>query len=304
MSAESVINTIRRNYQNTLIIGTDINPQSSLYIAKKVDVFIQVPKFDDENYLKKIRNIVNEYKINNILPLTDPEIDILSLNRSYFSDLNVILCISNSNSISNSRDKNRLYNIFKNHELIKVPKVYNIHEIDISSIPYPVISKPNNGRSSEGFRKYSSPTEMSRILSVNTIFQEFIEGNIYTVDVVRSDNNNVVSLPRLELIRTSNGAGLTVQIESSNFELKNLAKTVVNELNLVGAINMEFIYDGQDYYLIDVNPRFSAGIEFSIISGFNLVQLHIDYFNGKLTSIKPQTFTNQIVTKVYKTIAM
>ena len=77
----------------------------------------------------------------------------------------------------------------------------------------PVLAKIANGRSSEGLLKFNAPKEVPSYLHKDYIYQPYLSGSIYTVDVLKSWNSEIVIVPRKELIRTSNGAGLAVKVE-------------------------------------------------------------------------------------------
>ena len=49
---------------------------------------------------------------------------------------------------------------------------------------------------------------------------------------------------------------------------------------------MEFIKNEKGYFLIDINPRFSAGIAFSCKTGYDFINAHLDCFIGK--ALPPQ----------------
>ena len=55
---------------------------------------------------------------------------------------------------------------------------------------------------------------------------------------------------------------------------------ITEKLSIVGCINIEFIKFEGVYYLMDVNPRFSAGIAFSILAGYDVVKNHLNCFIG------------------------
>jgi carbamoyl-phosphate synthase large subunit len=85
---------------------------------------------------------------------------------------------------------------------------------------------------------------------------------------------------RQELIRTSHGAGITVEIISNDY-LEMISELILSKLNYSGFANIEFLYDGNEYYLMDINPRFSAGVGFSILSGYDMVTNLVNSFYGK-----------------------
>lgn len=61
---------------------------------------------------------------------------------------------------------------------------------------------------------------------------------------------------------------------------------------------MEFIQSKGKYYLIDINPRFSAGVAFSRMVGYNMVLNHLNCFIAQ--DIQDGIlYQEQIITKRY-----
>lgn len=61
---------------------------------------------------------------------------------------------------------------------------------------------------------------------------------------------------------------------------------------------MEFINNEKGYYLIDINPRFSAGIAFSCKTGYDFINAHLESFMGK-TIPAPVSFSEKIEVKYF-----
>ena len=114
------------------------------------------------------------------------------------------------------------------------------------------------------------------------IIQPFIPGNVITVDVIRdSDGANVVAIPRIELLRTLNGAGTSVKV-FSDVDLEEQCKKIADALKILGCVNFEFICDDfGHYYFVECNPRFSGGVEFSCIAGYDCVINHMRCFQKR-----------------------
>lgn len=62
---------------------------------------------------------------------------------------------------------------------------------------------------------------------------------------------------------------------------------------------MEFIKHDDIFYLIDINPRFSAGVAFSQVIGYNMVINHLNCFMH-LDILPSIIYQEQIITKRYK----
>ena len=111
----------------------------------------------------------------------------------------------------------------------------------------------------------------------------------------------ISAVPRQELLRTKNGAGLTVQVKDAP-DIIRLVSHIGNALGINGCVNMEFISNGGRYYLIDINPRFSAGVAFSVVSGYDMVNSHLNCFEGKPIAGQPAIQENIIIKKYQEVI--
>lgn len=253
------------------VIGTDIYLKEWQTNLQFVQKFVRVPRFNKNNFTSELLNICKKNKIEYIFPLTDSEIDILNENRKLFESNKIILCMSCYETISQVRDKSKIRSNIPN---------FSIEELSNKSI-YPIIAKPKKGRSSEGKFLIENEKQLSIIKNKKKyIFQKFIDGKIITVDIVRDKNGNIVCMARKEHIRTSNGAGIVVEIFKDK-ELERIAFEIVAKYNILGCVNIEFLYSGDKYYLMDINPRFSAGIGFSCAAGYNFVENHLRCFQEK-----------------------
>lgn len=280
-SAEAVVDSLLESDEYR-VVGCDIYPREWHAVSEKFDaVYLVSPVSDQEKYLDEILNICHQENINVVLPLTDIEIDFLDLKRERFAQAGVDLYIQSSEVLKIVRDKYALNAYFKND-----PKVNSIPTYPsgncIEKLKFPCFAKPRKGRSSEGVTVINNEQELQIIRQKDDyIIQEFVEGNVYTVDYVRSSQfQQDFSLARKELLRTKNGAGLTVEV-GRNDELQALTAYIGRTLNVNGCVNIEYICCEDKYYMIDINPRFSAGIAFSRLAGYDMVKNHLCCFQGR-----------------------
>jgi len=279
ISAPIVLELLSK-YNNGLIIGTDIYPYEWQVNKSFLSNFYQVPKANEKNYINEILEICKENDINYIIPLTDPEVDIFSENRTVFENKKIILCISNEQTILKCRNKYIIENLFINNQFVNIIHSFSKIDIQEESI-YPIIAKLKKGRSSEGLYVLKNKKWLELIENMDDyIFQPYFQGEIITVDVIRDKKGKSISVARRELIRTSNGAGLVVEIIKVPL-LEQTIALIADELNIIGCINIEFIFKDNNYYLMDINPRFSAGIGFSCVAGYNFVINHLRCFQDE-----------------------
>jgi len=162
---------------------------------------------------------------------------------------------------------------------------YDSKKIKSVSVTYPIVCKPVNGRSSQGLKILDDSKTLydfyDRIDPETYLFQPYIPGNIITVDIVRDCSGNCCAVARREWLRTWNGAGTSVQIFRDHV-LEKTCKKIADLLNVAGCVNFEFIEaDDGKYYFLECNPRFSGGVAFSVLAGYDFVTNHLKCFKNE-----------------------
>lgn len=303
MSAPCVILALREN--GHFVLGTDIYPGEWHHETSLCDDFRQAPFATNvQEYIPFLVNTCIEYNIDTILPLTDLEIDVLQQYRRRFEQLNIQLAMPSDTILNVVRDKYALHQMFEQD--INVPSIPTVKLTDYiatdtkrTKIKFPCIAKTYNGRSSEGLIRNARQEDIMAIEDKSRyILQNQINGSICTVDYVRSGSSDVI-IAREELLRTKNGAGMTIRLFEDT-QLSRLVSYIGNTLGISSAINMEFIHaDDGKYYLIDINPRFSAGVAYSKMAGYDMIINHFRALLGK--PIDSQINVKQmIITKYWK----
>lgn len=295
-SADCVIRVLKQS--GFYVVGSDIYPVEWHFESTLCDKVYQVSlATKGKAYIKDLLTIIEDENIKGIIPLTDIEIDVINLYRPAFEKLGVVIYTQSTKTLSIARDKNYLSEFFSKDDLVKVPKFINSKSLTNDFI-LPAIAKPINGRSSEGIVRIQSREELSTFRGRdNYIIQEFLEGTICTVDYIRDNCGNDFLVPREELLRTKNGAGITVRV-FSNTKLDRIVSHIGETIGVVGCVNMEFIMNNDDFILIDINPRFSAGVAFSNFIGYDMVLNHVKAINGGSIN-EGCCFKEQILCKHY-----
>lgn len=288
-SADIVIKKMHQN--GCFVVGTDIYPKEWIVDAFNVDKFYKVPMaIDSEKYINCLLDICTHNKIDFIFPLTDPEIDILNAYRDRFEQISAQICMSDHNTICLCRNKQKTEDFLRSTNKCEVINSYDLNTLEKEAITYPIVCKPINGRSSQGLKIFEDSRSFysfyNQIDPNSYLIQPYIEGNIITVDVVRDRHNNCFAVARRELLRTSIGAGISVQIIRNDI-LERQCKIITESMNILGCVNFEFIEtaDGMHYFL-ECNPRFSGGVEFSVIAGYDFITNHWKCFiNSEIDTV-------------------
>ena len=304
VAGDIVIKNLKKAHHR--VIGCDIYPKEWIVDALNVDVFYKAPYVSNvEEYLKFIKDVCIREEIQYVFPMIDYEIDVLNVNREWFVENNICLCISPKATIDIIRDKKLLADFLD----INSKEINPIHTIRMSEIlnypqwNFPVVCKPLNGRSSQGLEYIHSNEEwdalVSKVDKSNYIVQPFMEGYNVMVEIVRSEDNKCVAITRKGgLLSTPNGCGLTVYMYQDK-DLEAICIKTAEKLGIVGCVNFEFLYDEKKYYFVECNPRFSAGCEFSCMAGYDCIINHLRCFMGEM--IDDYNFKyNQYIARKYE----
>lgn len=307
-SADIVIKTLHdMNYE---ITGCDIYHKTWIADGNNVEYFEQAPyATEEEKYIDFIEQVCIKYKIKYIIPLTDVEVDVLCKFKEKFLEKGIQICISDKDVIQLCRNKLKLPQELETTCKENLIATKLLSEIETSRIEFPIIVKPIDGRSSQGLAKIYNKEQLEFYKKMcetpnKVIVQPLIQGDVITVDVVSDLEHQItVCIPRRELLRTGNGAGTTVETFYEQ-KLIKICEKIVRKLNIKGAINIEFIEKNKgEYYFLEINPRFSGGLEFSHIAGYNVVENHMRCFNSQPIDTK-MFWKNLIIARKYEEYIM
>lgn len=275
MSAECVLRSLS-SCVGVRLLGSDLHPADWLVTSTLVQGFHQLPSARyEQEYLDTILEVCRQESVTHLIPLTDPEVDVISSVRERFFDLGVTVCLPPSSCVETCRDKLLLHDRFVDDHIVQPIPSRALAQWEELRSGFPLLAKPRNGRSSEGLVKLENEQDVEHLLRGDHdrryIVQPFYPGAVHVVDVLRNAGTGTVSVVcRKELIRTSNGAGLSVAIHGCTV-LRRQAEWLADQLDVHGCICMEFLEYSGTYFLMDINPRFSAGVAFSSIAGYDMV---------------------------------
>lgn len=288
-SANAVLNGMRRAGRR--VVGCDIHPGEWIANSSDVDRFYQIPPATAKDaYIESLLDICRREGVSSIAPLTDPEVDLLSAKGDVFQNEGIQVLISPKETISVCRDKAAFAEFVTGKDLGIARMIPTARVEEVAPYPYPLMCKPYDGRSSQGLRLVRNEAEWKTFVLKDArhdyVVQPFVKGRIVTVDVVRHPcSGQVVSIPRVELLRTPNGAGTSVCVFSDR-QLSEACELLARDLGIVGCVNFEFLLDEKhDFHLLECNPRFSGGVAFSCGVGYDMIGNHLRCFEGDVGQI-------------------
>ena len=262
---------------NLLIESKDrINNKIKIFVGNKNfnqfanffrDQCLIIPEYKDVNK-KKILKILKEKNIKLVFPTSDLELLFWSKNKNYFYKNNIIIMISDFDSIKLCSDKLKfanfcnLYNIpaikilspseaLRSNSALVVKERFSIHKNKIIlNEKYKCISNT--------LKNFNEP-----------ILQRYIHGSEISIDAFISEKNKVIGivLRKRDLVIDGESKISTI-IRNSNLE-REFTK-YFESMNLTGLVMMQCIISNKKVHIIECNPRIGGASTLSIQYGLDI----------------------------------
>ncbi len=301
----------RRNYlinyfkevvgENDTIFAADMQLNAPALVD--ADEAVVVPPIYDENYIDTLLSVCKKQNIDAIISLNDLELPILAESRERFLAINTKVIVSNPEVIDIAFDKWKTVEFLRKNNL-KTPRTYltlsDVREaIKNGDLSYPLVVKPRWGSASiavdfaqneeelELIYKLQSLKVKRSILSTvsnqdigkSILIQEKINGKEYGMDILNDFNQNYYcSFVREKLSMRSGETDKAVSVIDEN--LQNIGKTIGENLKHIGNLDCDVFYDGTDFYVLELNPRFGGGYPFSHEAGINTPAIYVSWLRG------------------------
>lgn len=249
--------------------ASDIS-SAGLYLADEKKV---IPKISDKSYMETVIQILNEDRIDFVIPILDAEVKIFANNIQIIKKMcKSTFFINNSDSVNLALDKYNSY-VFNLSNSILTPCHYFYNEIIQKKLNYKILMKPRSGVGSKGQAIFSKSEDITKEFDNDSnLFCEYIDGVEYSIDAINIDNDYIV-VPR---IRSEIRNGQMVKGETFyDPQLILLAKDILNKYKINDVACLQVIKRKDRYYFIELNPRYGTGISLSINSGPNFPLLQI-----------------------------
>ena len=285
MTSAAIVKALRKDETLTLI-GLNSLSRFETATAKDVDEFYQVPSVleDVDGYVAFILDFCKNHKIDYYYASIDEEVCAISYKRPLFEAIGVTLCVPNFEAVNLCHYKNKFSKFIDlNFPDIAIKTFDDISEC--SDDDFPLFIKPVEGRASIGCVRVADFYEMQECIKRSEyksgyVIQQFVSGENITVDLARNSlTGQVVLLARRELLRNKNGCGIAVETFEDE-RLTGICESIAAKISLNGVVNIEFFKTDSGYKIVEINPRFSAGTDYSVLSGFDSVHIAMQIANG------------------------
>jgi carbamoyl-phosphate synthase large subunit len=270
------------------------------------DEYIISPDINSDLYIDFIIDFCKKKNISAVIPLYDLDVLKCSQNSHRFSANRIHLLASSQKTVEICHDKWSTYQFLLNNKF-NTPKTYIEHGLLVEDIrngfvKFPLMVKPRYGNGSIGTYKCNNFYELDlytklikldiersllkhdflNISHHNIIFQEFLIGEEYGLDIINDlEGNYQNTIIKLKL-QMSQGETFFAEIVANN-RLKLLGKSISELLQHKLLMDTDIMLMDDKYYILDLNPRFGGGYPFSHNAGINLPKAIVEWLNDTKT---------------------
>ena len=241
-----------------------------------------MPKISCQNFLTTIIEKVNEAGIQFFIPILDAEVNLIAENLEFLSmNTNTIFLLNSKETVNAAVNKDRAYAFNREHN-IRTPEHYTFEELLELKPDGELLMKPKVGVGARGHRLLSGWQDATKIGDTSEmLFCEYIRGPEYSIDALNLGEDEFVIVPRL---RSEVRAGQMVKGEVvADSKLIATAKNILRAYGVSDVACLQLICRDNEYFFVELNPRYGTGISLSIAAGPNFPVLQIQKALGKET---------------------
>lgn len=288
------------------VFGVNSEAMSSGMYA--CDESFVVPLVDDVNYIPTLLKIAIDNDIKIIIPLFDIDLPYLAEKKELFIKNDITIIVSDVDTIEVANDKWKTF-LFLKENNFSTPLTYIsldniVKDIKNKIISYPLIIKPRWGMGSIGVYKADNYNELvffynyvrksikqTYITKMNinplndaVLIQEWIDGIEYGIDVFNNlESSYLMSIAKEKIAMRAGETDVSLTVIDD--KLEELSQSLSQKLKHIGNLDVDVLFDGTTYYIVEFNARFGGGFPFSYLSGANFIQLLIQLLNKEMLSL-------------------
>lgn len=250
-------------------------------------------------HIDDVMNIVNKEKPEGVIVQLGGQVSINLAKK--LSERGVKILGTQFDAIDLAEDREK-FSMFLEKLHIDLPKGYAVSSVEeayeaADKIGYPVIVRPSyviGGRAMEVvYDRKGIDTYMREAVKLSeghtVLVDKYIMGKEIEVDAICDGEDILIPGIMEHIERTGIHSGDSISVypchtvdESVKKQLVEYTEKIAKNLNTKGLINIQYVYDGNKIYVIEVNPRASRTVPIlSKVTGVSMVQTAIDVILGR-----------------------
>ncbi len=275
---QGIFKSLKTSSIKCKIIGTDYFSSSvGLYWVDKGYILPDIlrPEINAKDWVDALIDIMEQEKIDIVLPGLDFEIPILASNKNRIEQqTGSIILVSSEEVVSVGNDKWHTVNFLKKNNF-NYPKSCLPEKVETFLIknPFPLIVKPRFGHTSKNVYIVKNKSQLYESIEKcdKPIIQEYIGDPDFEYTCGATFvKNQVVTI--ISLRRTLKNGNTQQAFCEKTDEIDNYIKRLTLSLNPFGPINFQLRITTKGPTVFEINPRFSGTTPIRALFGVNEVE--------------------------------
>ena len=270
---------------NLVGLSYDVN-EPGIYQKLFEKVYLMpFPSLGWEDTKTRLLEIKEKSNIEAVVPNLDAELPLYIKNQDKLHKLGIKTFLPTLENFE-MREKRHLPDFAKKLG-VKHPKTIEVISLDdlikaVKEIGFPVMIKGNYYKA---YKAYNLDEAIEYFYKISNewgfplLVQEVVRG--IEINYVGLSNKKLLGGVGIKKLTTTELGKVWSALSIKNEKLFELAKKFVDITGWRGAFELEAIANGDDIYLIEINPRFPAWVYFATMLGINLPKMMVDIMEGK-----------------------
>jgi hypothetical protein len=236
----------------------------------------KVPYINSVDFVPKINDIIELYKIDVIFPTHDDVVVKFAEEQEY---INAKIAIPGIRQALICRSKKKTYDLFKSYSFC--PKVYNKPQ-DI--VDYPIFAKPDEGQGGKGAVIITNQNDLNDNFDLSYVYCENLPGDELTIDCFSDKNGDLRFIGPRKRERIFSGISSRSYVVELTNEISEIANIIHTELKMNGLWFFQLKKDiHNSYKLLEVSLRVAGsmnlyrglGVNFPLLTIYNLLNYNV-----------------------------
>ncbi|MDH4201591.1 MAG: ATP-grasp domain-containing protein [Phycisphaerae bacterium] len=269
---------------NGKVFGGDNSPHSPAFAY--CDGTAILPEVNKDHYVQSLLEICRDNAIDIVIPLIDPELEVLATCQQQFSDAGVLLLVSPPETIQMGSDKYQTHQ-FAIANGLATPQTFidiavALDQLTVGALNWPVMVKPRKGSASVDIMICHDKLQLEAAFESVTepMIQEILDGTEYGYDLFGDQDFRPVSVYCKEKLAMR--AGETDKaVSTADPVLIEFGHKLLKSMKLLGPADVDVILTKEGPALLEINPRFGGGYPCSHMAGADFCKKVIALRNGQ-----------------------
>jgi carbamoyl-phosphate synthase large subunit len=269
------------------LIGTDTaaQPVGTLW----ADVFEQAPLTASAEYVDWLVEIWRRHKADLVIPGIKQDVARLAASQSELERHGIRVVLNDPSLIALCSDKWQLYQSLNGQlDDLRIPtRDGGTYEELARQFGIPFVLKLRRGHAKKGFMTVSTAAEFAAVsarLGADLIAQPLVgtDDAEYTVGAFGDGHGGVAASITFRRVLAADGSTGKAWVEKVA-SLEAVVARLAQRFKPRGPTNLQFRRDGEEWKLLEINPRISSSTSIRTAFGYNESAMCVDYYlNGRL----------------------